>query len=142
MTGVAFASPPYCYRCPFEKKYPSCDLLCARSIENVIEYGTSKGVAAFIAEPVMGEGGIIVPPTEYFTVVKEILDQYEILFIADEVQSGFARTGKFFGIEHFNVTPDDNGKRDCRWFSIKRMHNTIGYRKRIRTRRSFLKFWG
>ena len=106
MTGVAFASPPYCYRCPFEKKYPSCDLLCARSIENVIEYGTSKGVAAFIAEPVMGEGGIIVPPTEYFTVVKEILDQYEILFIADEVQSGFARTGKFFGIEHFNVTPD------------------------------------
>lgn len=106
MTGVAFANPPYCYRCPFEKKYPSCDLLCARSIENVIEYGTSKGVAAYIAEPIMGEGGIIVPPPEYFTVVKEILDKYEILFIADEVQSGFARTGKFFAIEHFNVTPD------------------------------------
>jgi len=106
MTGVAFASPPYCYRCHFEKKYPQCDLLCARSIENVIEYGTSKGVAAFIAEPVMGEGGIIVPPPEYFTVVKEILDQYEILFIADEVQTGFARTGKFFAMEHFNVTPD------------------------------------
>ncbi len=106
MTGVAFANPPYCFRCPFEKKYPSCDLLCARSIENVIEYGTSKGVAAFIAEPVMGEGGIIVPPLEYFTVVKEILDEYGILFIADEVQSGFARTGKLFAIEYFNVVPD------------------------------------
>ncbi|MFW9906914.1 MAG: aspartate aminotransferase family protein, partial [Candidatus Thorarchaeota archaeon] len=106
MTGVAFANPPYCYRCPFEKEYPGCDLLCARSIENVIEYGTSKGVAAFIAEPVMGEGGIIVPPPEYFKVAKEILDHYDILFIADEVQSGFARTGKFFAIEHFNVTPD------------------------------------
>jgi 4-aminobutyrate aminotransferase len=106
MTGVAFAPPPYCYRCPFEKKHPNCDLLCARSIENVIEYGTSKGVAAFIAEPVMGEGGIIVPPLDYFKVVKEILDQYEILFIADEVQSGFSRTGKFFAIEHYNVSPD------------------------------------
>ena len=100
MPGIAFAYPPYCYRCPFEKTYPNCELLCARSIEDIIEYGTSKGIAAFIAEPIMGEGGIIVPPPEYFKIVKEILDRYKILFIADEVQSGFGRTGKFFAIEY------------------------------------------
>ncbi|MFX0106287.1 MAG: aspartate aminotransferase family protein [Candidatus Hodarchaeota archaeon] len=106
LPGVAFASPPYCYRCPFEKEYPSCDILCARSIENTIEYCTSKGIAAFIAEPVLGEGGIIVPPPEYFKVAKEILDNHEILFIDDEVQTGFCRTGKFFAIDHFNINPD------------------------------------
>ncbi|MGD8506511.1 MAG: aspartate aminotransferase family protein [Candidatus Bathyarchaeota archaeon] len=104
--GVSFAYPPYCYRCPFEKEYPACDLLCARTIRDVIEYCSSKGVAAFIAEPVMGEGGIIPPPPEYFKVVKEILDEYDILFVADEVQSGFGRTGKLFAIEHYNVKPE------------------------------------
>lgn len=104
--GVSFAYPPYCYRCPFEKEYPECDLLCARTIRDVIEYCSSKGVAAFIAEPVMGEGGIIPPPPEYFKAVKEILDEYDILFIADEVQSGFGRTGKLFAIEHYNVKPE------------------------------------
>ncbi|MEM1590301.1 MAG: aspartate aminotransferase family protein [Candidatus Bathyarchaeia archaeon] len=106
LPGVAFAPPPYCYRCFFEKTYPECDLLCARSIRNIIDFCTSKGVAAFIAEPVMGEGGIIPPPPEYFKVVKEILDEYGILFIADEVQSGFGRTGKLFAIEHYGVEPD------------------------------------
>jgi 4-aminobutyrate aminotransferase/(S)-3-amino-2-methylpropionate transaminase len=106
MPGVSFAHPPYCYRCPFEKEYPECDLLCARTVRDVVEYCTSKGVAAFIAEPVMGEGGIIPPPPEYFKVVKEILDEYGILFIADEVQSGFGRTGKLFAIEHYGVEPD------------------------------------
>ncbi|UCE43973.1 MAG: aspartate aminotransferase family protein [Candidatus Bathyarchaeota archaeon] len=104
--GVAFTYPPYCYRCPFEQEYPSCDLLCARTVRDVIEYVTSKGVAAFIAEPVMGEGGIIPPPPEYFKIVKKILDEYNILFIADEVQSGFGRTGKLFAIEHYDVKPD------------------------------------
>jgi len=106
LSGVSFAYPPYCYRCPFEKEYPDCDLLCARTVRDVIEYCTSKGVAAFIAEPVMGEGGIIPPPPEYFKIVKEILDDYGILFIADEVQSGFGRTGKLFAIEHYDVEPD------------------------------------
>jgi 4-aminobutyrate aminotransferase len=106
LSGISFAYPPYCYRCPFEKEYPDCDLLCARNLRDVIEYCTSKGVAAFIAEPVMGEGGIVPPPPEYFKVVKEILDEYGILFIADEVQSGFGRTGKFFAIEHYGVEPD------------------------------------
>ncbi len=106
LSGVAFVPPPYCYRCPFEKTYPECDLLCARFVRNVIEYSTGKGVAAFIAEPVLGEGGIIPPPSEYFKIVKEILDEYGILFIADEVQTGFGRTGKMFAIEHYNVEPD------------------------------------
>jgi len=106
LSGVSFACPPYCYRCMFEKEYPDCDLLCARNISDVIDYCTSKGVAAFIAEPVMGEGGIITPPPEYFKTVKEILDGNSILFIADEVQSGFGRTGKLFAIEHYNVEPD------------------------------------
>jgi len=106
MAGIAYAHPPYCYRCHFEKEFPSCDYLCARSLETTIDYGTSKGVAAFIAEPVMGEGGIIVPPPDYFRIVKEILEEYEILFIADEVQTGFGRTGKMFAIEHYNVIPD------------------------------------
>ena len=106
MTGIAYAHPPYCYRCHFEKEFPSCDYLCARSLENTIDYETSNGVAAFIAEPVMGEGGIIVPPPDYFRIVKKILDDHEILFIADEVQTGFGRTGKMFASEHYNVIPD------------------------------------
>jgi 4-aminobutyrate aminotransferase len=106
LSGVALAPPPYCYRCMFEKSYPDCDLLCARSIRNIIDYCTSKGVAAFIAEPVLGEGGILPPPPEYFKLVKEILDENGILFIADEVQTGFGRTGKLFGIQHYDVEPD------------------------------------
>ena len=106
MTGIAYAHPPYCYRCHFEKEFPSCDYLCARSLENTIDYETGKGVAAFIAEPVMGEGGIIVPPPDYFRIVKKILDDYGILFIADEVQTGFGRTGKMFAIEDYKVIPD------------------------------------
>jgi 4-aminobutyrate aminotransferase-like enzyme len=106
LSGASFTFPPYCYRCLFNKSYPDCDLLCARTIRDVIEYCTSKGVAAFIAEPVMGEGGIIPPPPEYFKIIKETLDEYGILFIADEVQSGFGRTGKLFAIEHYGVEPD------------------------------------
>lgn len=106
LSGVSFAPPPYCYRCFFEKTYPECDLLCARSIRNIVDFCTSKGIAAFIAEPVMGEGGIIPPPPDYFKKVKEILDEYDILFIVDEVQTGFGRTGKLFAIEHYGVEPD------------------------------------
>ncbi len=71
-----------------------------------MRFATADDVAAFIAEPVMGEGGIIVPPFNYFKEVKKVLDHYGILFIADEVQSGFARTGKMFAIEHYGVEPD------------------------------------
>jgi len=106
LTGISFAYPPYCYRCLFRQDYPDCDLLCARMIRDVIDYSTGRGVAAFIAEPVMGEGGIITPPLEYFKIVKEILDEDNILLIADEVQSGFGRTGRLFAVEHYDVEPD------------------------------------
>lgn len=106
LPGVAFAPSPYCYRCPFKKQYPNCGFPCAEFVENVIKYSTSNDVAAFIAEPVLGEGGIIPLPREYLKIVKEILDKYNILFIADEVQTGFGRTGKMFGIQHFDVEPD------------------------------------
>ncbi|MFX0197766.1 MAG: aspartate aminotransferase family protein [Candidatus Hodarchaeota archaeon] len=106
LAGTSFVYPPYCYRCPFEKEYPECEVLCARSIKDTINYSTSGGVAAFIAEPILGEGGIIPPPPEYFRIIKEILSKRNILFIADEVQSGFGRTGKLFAIEHYGVEPD------------------------------------
>ena len=104
--GVSFAPAPYTYRSQWPNDPEECGRQCARAIEDVIRFTTSDDVAAFIAEPVMGEGGIIVPPQNYFKEVKKILDQHRILFIADEVQSGFARTGKMFAIEHYGVEPD------------------------------------
>lgn len=107
LPGVAFAPAPYLYRNPFGTDDPEVlAQRCAEMVEWAIKYQTSGNVAAFIAEPVLGEGGIIVPPANYFRYVKEILDHYGILFIADEVQSGFGRTGKLFAIEHFGVEPD------------------------------------
>ncbi len=104
--GVSYAPAPYCYRCSLGQEYPGCNLQCARMVEDVINYSSSNEVAEFIAEPILAEGGIIVPPKEYFLEVKKILDQYGILFIDDEVQTGFGRTGKLFGIEHYGVDPD------------------------------------
>jgi 4-aminobutyrate aminotransferase-like enzyme len=104
--GIAFAPAPYAYRSLWPKDPDECGRHCARAIDEVIRFATSNDVAAFIAEPVMGEGGIIVPPLNYFKEVKKVLDQHGILFIADEVQSGFARTGKLFAIEHYGVEPD------------------------------------
>lgn len=105
-SGVAFAPAPYVYRSQWRDDPEECGRQCAQSIEDVIRFATSGDVAAFIAEPVMGEGGIIVPPANYFAEVKKILDLHGILFIADEVQSGFGRTGRMFAIEHYGVTPD------------------------------------
>ena len=107
MPGVAFAPAPNCYRCPF-KIYDSekCDMACADYLDEVIKCHTSDNVSLFIAEPVMGEGGIIVPPDNYFKRIKEILESHDILFVADEVQSGFGRTGKMFAIDHYGVEPD------------------------------------
>ena len=107
MPGVAFTPAPYCYRCPFKIGDPErCDMACAEHLADVIRCHTSENVAYFVAEPVMGEGGIIPPPADYFKRVKEILDHYEILFIADEVQSGFCRTGKMFAIEDYGIEPE------------------------------------
>ncbi|MFQ6112748.1 MAG: aspartate aminotransferase family protein [bacterium] len=106
LSGIAFAPAPYCYRCPFKLEYPQCGVACAEFLEHVFRYQTAGGVAAFIAEPVLGEGGIIIPPPEYFKIAVEIVRDKGALFIADEVQSGFGRTGKLFAIEHYNVEPD------------------------------------
>ncbi|CAA9569896.1 MAG: Putative aminotransferase [uncultured Thermomicrobiales bacterium] len=107
LPGIAFAPAPYAYRNPFGTDDPEVVAeRCAEMVEWAITYQTSGDVAAFIAEPVMGEGGILVPPASYFRRVKEVLDRHGILFIADEVQSGFGRTGKMFAVEHFGVTPD------------------------------------
>ena len=104
--GINFAPNAYCYRCPLGKKYPECDLACANEIETIIKTATSGHPAAFIAEPIQGNAGIVVPPKGYFKRVMEILKQHGTLFIADEVQTGFARTGKMFAIENWDVVPD------------------------------------
>jgi 4-aminobutyrate aminotransferase len=104
--GVAFAPAPYVYRSQWHDDPEECGRQCANAIDDAVRFATSGDVAAFIAEPVMGEGGILVPPRNYFKEVKKVLDRHGILFIADEVQSGFARTGKMFAIEHYGVVPD------------------------------------
>jgi 4-aminobutyrate aminotransferase/(S)-3-amino-2-methylpropionate transaminase len=104
--GVTFAPAPYAYRSQWPNDPEECGRHCARANEDVIRFTTSDDVAAYLAEPVLGEGGIIVPPRNYFKEVKKILDHHGIIFIADEVQSGFARTGKMFAIEHYGVDPD------------------------------------
>lgn len=102
--GISFIQSPYCYRCHL--KYPACDLECANQLEKVIKTQTSGKPAAFIAEPIQGNGGIITPPKDYFQRIREILDRYGMLLILDEVQTGFGRTGRFFASEHFDVVPD------------------------------------
>jgi 4-aminobutyrate aminotransferase-like enzyme len=105
--GISHAINPYCYRCPLGLKYPDCGVACANDVENLIQTGTSGSIAAFIAEPIQGVGGFITPPPEYFKIVFKIVKKYGGLFIADEVQTGFGRTGrKWFGIEQWEVTPD------------------------------------
>jgi alanine-glyoxylate transaminase / (R)-3-amino-2-methylpropionate-pyruvate transaminase len=105
--NIKHAINPYCYRCPLKLTYPSCDVACAQDVEDVIRTTTSGHIAAFLAEPIQGVGGFITPPPEYFKIVQEIIKRYGGLFISDEVQTGFGRTGdKWFGIEHWDVQPD------------------------------------
>ena len=104
VSGIAFAPAPNPYRCRFCDG--SCNLACADAVRDVIDYQTADDVAAFVAEPILGEGGIIVPHADYFARVKSILDEREILLIVDEVQTGFALTGTMFAIEQYGVEPD------------------------------------
>jgi len=105
--GIHHAIAPYCYRCAFHLKYPSCDMACARDLEELIKTETCGKIAAFIAEPILGVGGFITPPKEYFKVAVDIVRKYGGLFISDEVQTGWGRTGnKWFGIEQYGVVPD------------------------------------
>ena len=106
-SGVRFTPYGYCYRCPFGKEHPECDMECARYIREVIRTQTNNAIASFIAEPIQGVGGIVQPPSEYFKIVHEIVKEYDGLYISDEVQTGFGRTGdKWWGIQHAGVEPD------------------------------------
>jgi len=97
----------YCYRCSYSLQYPSCELFCARHLEDTFKrVVASEDVAAVIAEPVLGEGGFVVPPPDYFKVLIDTCHRHGVLFIADEVQSGFGRTGRLFASEHYGIEPD------------------------------------
>ena len=105
--GVVHAVNAYCYRCPFGLKYPECEVKCAQDMDELIRTSTSGRIAGFIGEPIQGVGGFITPPKEYFEIVAKIVRNYGGLFISDEVQTGWGRTGsKWFGIEQYGVVPD------------------------------------
>ncbi|MCC6494205.1 MAG: aspartate aminotransferase family protein [Pirellulales bacterium] len=105
--GVNNALAPYCYRCPYGLQYPGCGLKCAHDVENVIKYETCGEAACFIAEPIQGVGGAVTPPPGYFEIVYEIVRRAGGLCVADEVQTGFGRTGEhFWGFQNWGVTPD------------------------------------
>lgn len=97
----------YCYRCSYSMQYPSCDLHCARHLEDTFRrVAAAEDIAALIVEPVLGEGGFVTPPPEFFSILLDICRKHGIVFIADEVQSGFGRTGKMFACEHYGIEPD------------------------------------
>ncbi len=106
VAGVTNAMPPYCYRCELGLTHPSCGLACGTTIEQAILGSDPDLVSCVILEPIMGTGGCIVPPPGYLAKVREICDRYGVLLIADEVVCGFGRTGRWFGVDHFEVVPD------------------------------------
>jgi len=107
IAGVKHAPSPYCYRCPLKLTYPTCGVACARDLDELIRTTTTGRPAAFLAEPIQGVGGFVTPPKEYFQIAVEIVRKYGGVFISDEVQTGFGRTGeKWWGCEQYGVEPD------------------------------------
>ncbi len=107
VAAVKHGLAPYCYRCPLGLTYPSCQVRCARDLEELIRTTTTGQVAGFLAEPILGVGGFVTPPREYFPIAVEIVRRHGGVFICDEVQTGFGRTGeKWWGIEHWGVEPE------------------------------------
>jgi putrescine---pyruvate transaminase len=104
--GAVFIESPYCYRCPMKLSHPECDLLCARDLSRIIEFEGPDQVSLFIGEPIQQGFGAYSPPDGYWQVIREICDRYGVLLVIDEVICGFGRTGKMFGIEHFDVKAD------------------------------------
>jgi taurine--2-oxoglutarate transaminase len=102
--GVIFAPEVNCYKCPMLHSYPSCDIACAQYIEHMIE--NESDVAAVIVEPVVGTNGVLVPPKEYMPKLRKICNAHQVLLIADEVMTGWCRTGKWFAMDHWGVVPD------------------------------------
>ena len=106
IAAIKHAHAPYCYRCPFGLKPDSCGMRCAQDIEELIQTTTTGRIAGMLAEPILGVGGFITPPKDYFKVASDIIRKYGGVFIADEVQTGFGRTGTMWGIENYGVEPD------------------------------------
>jgi len=107
VAGVKHAMAPYCYRCPLGLRYPDCGVKCAQDIADLIQTTTTGRIAGFLAEPILGVGGFITPPPEYFRIAVDIVRKHGGVFICDEVQTGFGRTGThLFGISHWGVEPD------------------------------------
>jgi adenosylmethionine-8-amino-7-oxononanoate aminotransferase len=104
--GTIFAESPYCYRCPIHLSYPSCDIACARDVERLIQFEDPSQVTCFVGESIQQVFGACAPPPEYWPIIREICSRYGILIIVDEVICGFGRTGKWFGIQHFDMQPD------------------------------------
>lgn len=96
----------YCYRCMFGLEYGTCNMQCARFLAEVIEKEGAESIAAFVAEPELGVGGMIAPPPEYWPLIRSICTKYDVLLITDEVMTGFGRTGKMFAVEHWGIKPD------------------------------------
>jgi adenosylmethionine-8-amino-7-oxononanoate aminotransferase/putative sterol carrier protein len=104
--GFAHIAAPYCFKCELGLRYPDCRLACADELERLALREGADTIAAFIAEPVIGAGGIIPPPDGYFARIREICDRHGILLILDEVVTGFGRTGAMFSFERYGVRPD------------------------------------
>lgn len=104
--NVLYTSECYCYRCPFGKDYPGCNLECAEALAETIEKEGKDRIAAFVAEPIYGVSGTVCPPPEYFPRIREICNTYDVLLILDEIMTGFGRTGKNFACQHWDLTPD------------------------------------
>ena len=106
MGGFRHIAPPYCLRCPYRLTYPQCGVTCARVLESIIEYEGPDTVAAFMAEPIQLSTGNIVPPPEYWPIIREICDRYGVMIILDEIATGFGRLGKMWGADVFGFVPD------------------------------------
>ena len=106
VASVKHALAPYCYRCPLKMTYPDCGVACANDVKELINTTTTGKVAGILAEPIQGVGGFITPPDAYFNIVADIIHEHGGMFISDEVQTGFGRTGKTWGIQHSGVEPD------------------------------------
>ncbi len=106
LENIHFAHHAYCQRCPFNKQHPACEMACVNAIGDLIEEAGPDNIAALIAEPIQGNGGIIIPPEGYWQQVRELCDRYGILLIFDEIQTAINRTGKWFASEHWDAVPD------------------------------------
>ena len=106
MPGLTLSPFAYCYRCPLKLRYPSCGLACADHLRQVIKLQTQQQMAAIIVEPIQGTAGNVVPPAEFLPAVQSIAKEFGALFISDEMQTGFGRSGRMWGFEHDNLSPD------------------------------------